>query len=148
MISTEYNQIPSYNALCIHISAFALPQPGADSLYSNIKSLNLLCSRPSIGFGRARAVSPILGSCDVVAGSSRRPEPFLLSFFLTIIITASCLCNFPSLPLSPPANYHSTECRHSPPPHQTHRPPLPRCHPIRCRVAPSGQAWSASTVLS
>lgn len=50
--------------------------------------------------------------------------------------------------LSFPANAHSTECRHNSPPHQTPRPPLPRCRLIRCQAAPSGQVWSVSTVLS
>lgn len=113
------------------------------------QSLILLCSCPSICLinGHTRAVSPtLLGSCDVIAGSSRRAEPFLLSF--TVIITASCLCNFLSLPLLFPANVHSTECHHNPPPHQTPRPPLPRCRLIHCQAAPSGQDWSVRTVLS
>lgn len=65
--------------------------------------------------GRVHATPPtLLGSGDVIPGSGRA-KPFLPSF--TVIITASCPCNFLSFSpsLSFPANVHSTECHHNPP---------------------------------
>lgn len=81
--------------------AFALLQPGADSLvYSTIGLRSVLhCSCWSIWFvsGHARGVLPTLsGSCDPFAGSSRHAEPFLLSF---TVITAASVTS-PSLSLS------------------------------------------------
>ncbi len=158
--------------------AFALLQPGADSLVYSPISLRLVLLRSCLSIffisGHARAVSPtLLGSCDVIAGSSRHAESFLLSF--TVITAASVTSSVSrfllmSIPLDVIITHLKTQWTRNfltltrkelliirlnrcifnshPPPHPIPHPPLPRCHLFRFQAAPSGQLWSASTVLS